>query len=205
MKVTQVRRKGNNVFVVFDLDEQVIIPYELFVHNYLAKDDELSNNQINKLLEKIEIYKIKQSSFRYLSGRNHCRYELKLKLLKKKYSKFHIENVLDDLEKKQLLSDKNFAKDFFLQQQKKKKGLLKIKSALMQKGVNSEIIEETVLELSDNQIFLEQAEKLIEKKLKEIQKKDLTEIQRKQKLYQFLATRGFTSDIIREVLNKLKL
>lgn len=205
MIVTEVRRKGNKVIVNFDNDDQIIIPYEVFVHNYLSKNDELSEKKKAELENKVELYKIKQSSYRYLSGRNHSKYEIRMKLLKKQYDKTLISTVLNDLERQNLINDEVFAKEYFNSLVRKRKGLFKIKSDLSKKGVNREIIELTVNQNSDDILFLDSAIILSAKKLELLKKRDFSEDKIKQKIYQFLVSRGFTSDIIRETINKLEL
>ena len=113
MRIIDVVKKRSKVTVFLDNDESLIIPYDLFLKNTLFVDDELTEEQKRSLEEKIELYKIKQSSFIYLSGRNHSKYELKLKLLKKCYNKDLIDITLSDLERLNYLNDKEFAKQYF--------------------------------------------------------------------------------------------
>ncbi len=204
MIVTEVRKKGNNVYVKFDNYDELIVPYEVFVHNYIVKNDEVTQERKLELEKIVELYKIKQSSFRYLSGRNHSRYELYLKLLKKKYNKQFILNTLDELEKTKLIDDKEFANDYFSLQVKKKWGLLKIKADLFRKGVKRDIIEEVVNNSTDVTEFLNSAKLLAERKLVQLQKRNSDKAKFKQKIFQYLAGRGFTTAIISQVLNQLE-
>lgn len=205
MIVTEVKKVRNNVYVKFNNSEELIIPYEIFVHNYLAIEDKLSSKERKSLEEKIEVFKIKQSSFRYLSGRNHSKKELKLKLLKKKYNKLLIENVLLDLEEKEFLNDRKFAEDYFKVQQKKKRGLLKIKASLFQKGVNRNIVEDVANSPNNDDKFLCSATEIATKKKKQLENRNFSNFELKKKLYRFLLSRGFTGDIINKTLDQLKL
>lgn len=205
MVVKEVRRRGNNVFVSFNENKELIIPYDLFLKNYLSVEDEISDKEIKDIELKVEIYKIKQSSFRYLSGRNHSRYELQVKLMKKKYQNDLIHEVLNDLERQQFLSDSEFAKSYFSAQQRRKRGLLKIKSDLYKKGVSREIIEETLSGHQDDEIFLESAIIMAQKKYNILVKREIKESKINQKIFQFLASRGFTSNIIIESIKKIEL
>lgn len=205
MVVKEVRRRGNNVFVSFNENKELIIPYDVFLKNYLSVEDEISDKEIKDIELKVEIYKIKQSSFRYLSGRNHSRYELQVKLMKKKYQKDLIQDVLNDLERQQLLSDSEFAKSYFSAQQRRKRGLLKIKSDLYKKGVSREIIEETLSGHQDDEIFIESAMIMAQKKYNVLVKREIKKSKINQKIFQFLASRGFTSNIIIESIKKIEL
>ncbi len=205
MRIINVVKKRTKVTVFFDNDENLIFPYELFLKNTLFVDDELTVEQKKNLEEKIELYKIKQSSFVYLSGRNHSKYELKLKLLKKSYNKQLVSVVLSDLERLNYLDDKEFAKQYFEVKLKKKKGINLIKSELAKKGVRREIVEEVSLSFSNDPRLIESAKILSEKKLQVLNRKNQTELQKKQKMFQYLLSRGFSTEIIKESIEKLKL
>ncbi len=205
MIVTKVVKKRSKVTVYFDNEESLVIPYELFLKNTLFVDDVLTEEEINKLNDKVEVYKIKQSSFVYLSGRNHSKYELKLKLLKKSYNKHLINFVLSDLQRLNYLDDREFAKQYINAKLKKKKGIRLIKLELSKKGVRREIIEEVSAKFLDDPRMKEAAKFLSEKKLKVLQRKDQTNLQIKQKLFSFLSNKGFTTEIVKEAINNLKL
>ncbi len=205
MIVTKVVKKRSKVTVYFDNEESLVIPYELFLKNTLFVDDVLTEEEINKLNDKVEIYKIKQSSFVYLSGRNHSKYELKLKLLKKSYNKHLINFVLSDLQRLNYLDDREFAKQYINAKLKKKKGIRLIKLELSKKGVRREIIEEVSAKFLDDPRMKEAAKFLSEKKLKVLQRKDQTNLQIKQKLFSFLSNKGFTTELVKEAINNLKL
>ncbi len=205
MIVTKVVKKRSKVTVYFDNEESLVIPYELFLKNTLFVDDILTEIELSKLKDKVEVYKIKQSSFVYLSGRNHSKYELKLKLLKKNYNKQLIELILSDLEALNYLDDREFAKQYINAKLKKNKGIRLIKLELSKKGVKREIIEEVSVKFLDDPRMKEAAKFLSEKKLKVLQRKDQTNLQIKQKLFSFLSNKGFTTELVKEAINNLKL
>jgi len=205
MVLSQITKKGNSVILSFDNDEQINIPYELYVQIAFFKGDEITDDQKVKLIEKIEIFRIKQSAFRYLSGRNHSKNELRFKLVKKGYEKKLITNVIIDFERLGYLNDKDFTHQFYLTSLKKKKGLSRIKADLFSKGVDRNIVEEVGEKFLDDPILIESAQTLAEKKIIVLNRKDINKNQKKQKLYQFLLGRGFSGDIIHSVINKVKL
>lgn len=204
MIVVKVTRKGNNVYVDFNNNKQLCIPYDIFVKNYLSVDDIIDDKKLKDIEIKTEFYKIRQSSFRYLSGRNHSKLELRNKLLKKKYNKNFISAVINDLEDQNYLCDYDFATGYFRTLSKKKRGLLKIKSDLYKKGVTREIVEQVVKGHEEDSIFIQSALELGERKYNLLQRKDLTKNKIIQKIYNYLSSRGFSSRNIMEVINKIK-
>ncbi len=202
MKVTELKKKGSLVNILFNNSELMKIPYELFIKNNLYVGDEISEEKFQSLTKRIQIYQIKQSALRYLGLRNYSTSELKLKLLKKGYEKKSIELALNEIDELGYLNDKKFAEDYFNFQLKKKKGLLKIKAELFSKGVDRKIIEEISKLFIDHPEFENSINHLITKKLKLLQNKNYSKIQIKQKLYLFLTQKGFPLDMIQTSLER---
>lgn len=204
MVLVQVSKKGNSAHLLFDNNEKIILPYDLYTQIGLYKGDEISNKEKTRLLEKIELYSTKQNAFRFLSGRNHSKNELNLKLLKKGYKKNIISIVLSDLERLGYLNDADFTEQFY-KINIKKKGINRIKSDLYKKGVARNIIEEVSLSYIDSPVLFDRALELAEKKLVYLQRKENSKIKIKQKLYQFLLGKGYSGEIITKVISKLNL
>lgn len=204
MILSQITRKGKSVNLLFDDGETIILPYDLFVQLGIYKGSVFNEKSKDELLIRIETYKTKQNAFRYLSGRNHSKNELKIKLLRKGYKKTIIENVLDDLERLNYLNDADFTYNFY-KINIKKKGINKIKTDLYKKGVDRNIIEETGLKFLDDPLLIETAKSLANKKIITLQRKENTKIQKKQKLYQYLFAKGYSTDIITRVLETIDL
>ena len=205
MIVTELKRKGNNVLVSFNEGENISIPYDIFLKNYLHIDDEISEKQKAIIEVDSTLYRIKQSSFRYLSGRNHSKYELKLKLQKKNYDLSLIMKVIDDLERQGFIDDELFANDYYSAQLRRKRGLLQIKANLGKKGVRREIIESVAAKLNNDEIFIANAKIIAEKKVMLLKKRNLEQAIIKQKVFQFLSSRGFTTNIIMETIKQLEI
>lgn len=204
MIVKEVTRKRNTVIVSLDNNDKLLVPYDVFLKNYLSIDEEISEKRLNKIVTESSLYRIKQSSFRYLSGRNHSKYELKIKLQKKQYDISLIQKVLVDLERQGLLNDTEFANNYYNSQLKRKRGLLQIKANLSKKGVSREIVESVSQRLNNDEEFIVSAKEIAEKKIKLLLRRNLEDKVIKQKVFQFLASRGFTTNIIMEALNQLK-
>jgi regulatory protein len=203
MVVVQLKKKGSIVDILFDNSESLKIPYELFVKNNLYIGNEISEIKFHELILQTQIFQIKQSAFRYLGLRNHSRNELKLKLLKKGLDKNLISIALDEISALGLLDEKKFAEEYFDFQIKKKKGPIKIKSELMNKGIDRKIIDEIINEYNYDSRIEETLFQLIEKKIKLLEGKNLTKEKINQKLYFFLIQKGYSIDLIKKSLKKI--
>ncbi len=145
-------------------------------------------------------------AFHFLSYRPRSEKEIRDKLSMKKAPQEIIERVIISLKEHKFLDDGKYAKWFIENRLRfNPKGQRLLKMELKQKGVDPEIIEEAIGNLSKDDESevpnndLESAKKLVEKKIaryKGIEKQIIY-----QKLGAFLARRGFSWDIIKKAID----
>lgn len=203
MRILSLVRKNNYVTVTFDNDEKIRLHYEIAVQCGLRKNDELSETQLKSILKEEELFSLKNSALRLITRRPHSSFELRTKLLKKKFQKEDISKIINDFLSKGYLSDKDFAERFIEEGLKKKKGLMKIKAELFSKGVSREIIDSIIQKYEGDLLLLPNAKSLAQRKLESLRHKNLEPIQKKQKLFSYLSGKGYSSDIIRQVVDEL--
>ena len=203
MKIERVVKKDDeNVIVYFDTQEKLFLSYEIFMQNRLKKDMEISEDGFALLIRENRKYFIKKKAFNFLGRRMHSYNELKLKLLRKKYEKELIEEVLNALRIKGLLDDYAFGKQYVEEKIRLKAwGKNKIKAELFKKGVAAEIIDKIIEE--EDLAPAENAASLAEKKLNILSKRgyDMKEIS--SRLYAYLFSKGYDYDTIKEVMSRL--
>jgi regulatory protein len=127
--------------------------------------------------------------------------QVKEKLVRKQVAPEIIEQTLEKLENYRFLDDARYAEQY-IQSRQRHKGKLALKQELRRKGVDEKLVEGALGEL-DDEGQLEHATTLLKKQLPRLQKGE--EHQRYGKAYAFLARKGFTSDVIRGVLEKVNL
>jgi regulatory protein len=136
-----------------------------------------------------------------LSRQAYTKAQIKEKLVKKEVAADIVEQVLTKLEDYRMINDSLYAEQY-VQSRQKRKGSIALKRELQLKGIEEEVITETLSELGDEK-QQETALELLKKQLPKIHKED--ERKRYGKAYTFLARRGFTSDVIRGVLENVSL
>lgn len=203
MRILSLVKKNNYVTVTLDTEEKLRLHYEVVVKCGLRKNDELTDQQLKSILDTEKEFNLKNSALLLLSRRLHSSFELQTKLMKKGHTKEEIKPILDDFKNKGYLSDKEFAERLIEEGLKKKKGLMKIKADLFSKGVSREIIDNLIQNYEGDSNLLPNAKALAIKKLDSLKRKDLESFQKKQKLYSFLSGKGYSSDIIRQVVDEL--
>jgi regulatory protein len=140
---------------------------------------------------------------RLLAATPKTRRELEKKLSEKGYPRPLIGSTLDELETQGLLSDAAYAKNLVSRlTHGKPSGRRKISFELKRRGVPVKIQEEVLSEItSDNE--LEKAKELALYKWE--QGKRLDPMKRKKKVYDFLMRRGFDYQLVREVMQEMKI
>jgi regulatory protein len=150
-----------------------------------------------------EIEKAKQAAFRLLSYRIRSCQELADKLKEKGFSKEVVKTVVKDLKRIDYLNDSDFSKEFVesrLIHNPKGKKLLRYE--LIQKGVESKIIDKVI----EEKIPPEKEENIAKVLARKVwnRKKGLEENKRKMQTYNYLARRGFPISLIVETIKKLQ-
>ena len=141
---------------------------------------------------------LKKRALYYLGKRDYSRAELRKKILvyseTLEITKDNLELVLDELEKKEWLSDIRFSEQFVLTK-KRKFGTRKIAHELKLRGVEELIINRVLKDIKDDEFFL--AKQIWEKKFNQI---PIT-INEKAKQIRFMQSRGIEVSIIHKILS----
>jgi regulatory protein len=204
MQVLKVVKKGkSDVTIYFDNDSMLFLAVEVFLKSGLKKGDDISDDRFSFLIEQNKLFHIKQRAFRLLGRRQHSSSELRRKLWNKDYEQKLIDEVIDDLQKNSYLDDKEFISAFVAEKSKSKNwSSKKIKNELIKRGLTSKIIDETFIDQpieADN----ENAMKLAKKKYEVLLKRNLEPKELRNKLSNYLFSKGFDYDLIKDVCNKL--
>ncbi|MDB6097173.1 MAG: recombinase RecX [Francisellaceae bacterium] len=129
-----------------------------------------------------------------LTRREHGLYELKEKLLKKKFELNEIEVVLECLVQESLQSDERFTESFIRTSILKGQGFIRIKMELNRLRIDPEIIDKVIKNLAIDW------QAIIRKVYNRRFKSQATTPQEWQKQMRFLLSRGFSSHDIKTVL-----
>lgn len=111
------------------------------------------------------------------------------------------ELLVNKLKQQRLLSDEEFAKAWVASRREtKKKGKIALKAELYQKGIDRGLIEQT-LENIGQESEESLARQALEKKIKIW--KNLADLKKKKKAYEFLLRRGFEYEVVKNVVEKV--
>lgn len=199
ISITKVERKGNKIQVTFSDSTSIKLSSDVYKKFPVKVGDEIDEKSLELIKRENEYFEVKRLALRFLSIRNHSTQELSRKLLRKKFSGEIIEKVLNDLFNLGYLNDKKFAEQYFNELVGKFFGPLKIKNELIKRGINREVVDEVLNDyFTNDEMQREVIQKLLSKSKfpKKISSKN--ELQR---IYNYLISRGFSSEVVMDCLN----
>lgn len=193
-KITDItRQKRNktrlNIFIdgefVCGLDEVAALSSRIKI------GDEISAEELKKLVEKSELNSAFERAVGYLSSTPRSKREIEQYLRDKNYAREIIDQTIQKLDSYHYTDDRLYAESF-IRSKSKKYGSFRLQAELRKKGVSSEIISE-LLEGGGNDGVYNVAQKYI----RSHRSCD------RQKLKRFLAGRGFSWESISTAVSKL--
>ncbi|MCX6740811.1 MAG: RecX family transcriptional regulator [Candidatus Parcubacteria bacterium] len=201
MRITDIQEQKRKNRVNIYLDERfgfgvaktILVDFDL----YIGK--ELDQSEVDKIVVQDQANKALQKCFLLLGLRPRSEKELRDKLKAKQFNLKIIDQTIKKVEELGYLNDAEFARAFI--EMKKSKGKIAIRLELRRKGVDEEIIKDGLEKYYPADEEMESALNLAQKKLRTYKK--LPPFKIKQKLSQYLAGRGFSWDIIKDVLRQV--
>ncbi|MBQ8452023.1 MAG: RecX family transcriptional regulator [Clostridia bacterium] len=187
----QKNKKRVNIFV--DGDFFCGIGKETAVSFRLKTGMEINEKILNEMVFESETKSAFEKGIDYLASRMHSKSELAQKLLKKGYTSEVIDAAIKKLESYSYVNDEIFSKWFF--ETNSKYSVRVIEGKLRQKGVDNKIIEKVSKNSNPNKDY-ELCVKFSQKYLKTKSVETREEIQ---KMYAFLARKGFDFELIKKV------
>lgn len=133
-----------------------------------------------------------------LARREHSELELMRKLRRKGFVDTDIHPLIDALIKEKLLSNDRFIESYIHHRRAKGLGPLRIQAELMERGIAEELIEHQ-LKITDNAWFAE-VRRVWQKRFKN---RMPTDFKSRMQQIRFLHYRGFTSEQIESLFEKL--
>ena len=204
MQVTNISySKSKEVFeVVFEDETKLLLNYNIFEKYKVSVDMDFSETEIQEMKYFSDIERAKSRAFNYISGKLKTKYEVRLKLKEKDFTEDIIDEVINILEKEEYLNDRLYC-EVFIEDKKQLNGYgkNKIKSLLIQKGVSKSVFEDFLEEFEYEEEF-DNALKMGIKKLNLLSNEEDI-FKKKQKLINYLAYRGFSFDVINDVLREI--
>lgn len=204
-KITQIsENKKNKDRVSIYVDDQFVLAChkELIYKKGLKKDQEIDIDRLKEIALEDDYFKAKDIAFKFLEKTMKTETQLRDKLLEKEFDLATIDRVVVLLNEYKLLDDYKYTLQF-LAEKLRSRGLRKASFELHQKGISKEVLEEVLETMDTGSIEEESCFKVAEKKFRDIQKKEDDRYKQKNKLYAFLAGKGYDYETINSVIRRV--
>jgi len=198
-KVTrlEVQKKDKHRVNVF-LDDKYALSLDIMLAATLKPGQKLSEDKINELKAEGEYSLALNSAILFLGYRARSIKEMEAYIsVKKKYSQYTTNRVIEKLVKEKYLDDDGFARMWIENRVKfNPKGARALFYELRNKGVEDAVIEDALLDYDDNKA----AWSAVQKKILLWKKFESKKFQKK--LYTFLSSRGFDYETTKDIYNR---
>lgn len=202
-KIQQQKKRKNryNIFLnevyTFGVDEDVLVKY------HIKKGMELTPEEIEEITSEEDFHSTYVMAINYLSYRMRTKKEIRTYLQEKETPTKMTYDIIEKLEKEQLLDDVAFAEAFVRDRMNQtSKGPRIIVKELQEKGVERDIASEAVLQYSEEFQFTKAYKwAQVEAKKKSAHAAEKQKDQLKNKLIQ----KGFASDVVLQVMNEIEI
>ncbi|UCE20129.1 MAG: RecX family transcriptional regulator [Gemmatimonadota bacterium] len=176
---------------------------EIVVKNKLRVGLDLTDDHIERLLLNEEEKKAREYVFNLLSYRDRSCREVRDRLQDKGYDADIIDRVVQALKRSHLLDDERFALEWGRNRlMKNPMGARLLSQELWKKGIPQGIIDRAIEHLYDEMDEVRLATSAIENR--RARYKELESHKAYKRLSDFLARRGFSWDVVREVLQEFE-
>ena len=196
-----VKHKNNPDMISIYIDNKYAfsIPNEEYLRLNLYERTELSEEEVKKIREEINIRAATQNGIRMLYSKDRTEYEMRQNLIRKGFDEDTAEGAVMQLKSMGYINDRLYAHKYISDRIKLKP---KSKKALMyelqKKGIDREIIAEVLDEFEMDESII--AYRIARTKFN---KYDISDPLIQKRIFSFLAHRGFSNEIINDVIKQL--
>lgn len=141
-------------------------------------------------------------AYRLLAVRDRSENEIRERLKIKGYGRRRIDEVIERLKSQDYLNDMRFAKDWVTNRALySQRSVFAIRDELLKKGISAALIDEVMKDEKMAAAEYETAKALADKKIKSLGNIDAMKL--KKSVYSYLARRGFSFDVINEIVDEI--
>jgi regulatory protein len=147
--------------------------------------------------------KARAYAFLLLKFRLRSEHELKARLKQKGFSEELAADTVSFLKDREFIDDRVFARGWVSSRLKRPLGLRKIKQELVQKGIAKEIISEALAQANEQYSESQIVSQLAQQRFSKL--KAIEPLKAKARVYGYLLRRGFSPDVVSEVIRTVSL
>ena len=160
----------------------------------------MKKKRVRSLISPNSPEKAKEYAFLLLKFRLRSEKELLGRLKQKGFSEESSQDTVNFLKDKQFIDDRVFARGWVASRLKRPFGLRRIRQELARKGLDKQVIEEALIQAKEEYDEAGIVRQLAEQRFSKL--KGIEPLKAKQRVYAYLMRRGFSPDLIGDVVNR---
>ena len=197
MKVTKIESVTKTKFKVYVEEQFAFVLYKSELSRYrIVTDEEITEDTFQKIKKEVILKRAKLRALHLLNDMDRTEAQLRTKLKQGLYTEDIIEQTIEYVKSFGYIGDASYARRY-IQSRQKNKSKKEIYMELCKKGVAKEEIDSAMEECYENHGEEEAIRTLLRKK--KYNPEQATEA-KTQKIYGYLARKGFSYDQIRQVI-----
>lgn len=197
MKVTKIESVTKTKFKVYVEEQFAFVLYKSELSRYrIVTDEEITEDTFQKIKKEVILKRAKLRALHLLNDMDRTEAQLRTKLKQGLYTEDIIEQTIEYVKSFGYIGDASYARRY-IQSRQKNKSKKEIYAELCKKGVTKEDIDSAMEECYEDQGEEEAIRTLLRKK--KYNPEQATDAE-KQKIYGYLARKGFSYDQIRQVI-----
>jgi regulatory protein len=205
-KITVIKcvRKGKNFLIETDSsDSAVKMHMEIVLFYGIKKHSKFDSVKWQIILEENSMKLARNYALNLLTASFKTEKEIRKKLKTKKFSSAVIEKLIEELKNLALINDKQFAEDYTKDLIRRGFGKKAVRFKLKQKGITDNIIDDIIEKCCDSRTEAEAAQAVFEKRYKLLLKTEKDPYKRREKMYRFLCSKGFSAEVISDLMSSM--
>ena len=202
-KIEAQKKKENRVNIFINGEFAFGCSSELVYYHSLSKGKEVNIDELKEIITEDNYITGKAKALKYLETTLRTEHQIREYLEKREYEEEVIDRVIKFLKEYKFIDDGYYAKAY-VTQHIKTQGKNNIKYKLMQRGIDEEIIVKTLDDIPGEDEY-KSAFKLAERRCAVLCKNESDLWKIKNKLNTFLLSKGYGYEIIKSVIENLKI
>ncbi|NLX78188.1 MAG: regulatory protein RecX [Clostridiaceae bacterium] len=202
MTITSAVKQKNNpdmIQIYIDNVYAFSIPEEEYLRLNLYEKQEITDEEVKRIREEVNVNLAKQRALRILAARDRTEYEVKTRLIQSGFDEAAAEGAVMQLKAIGYINDMLFARKYISDRLKlKPKSKRALAYELEKKGIGKDIIAEVLDDFELDETVI--AYRLARRKYG---KYDVTDPKIQRRIASFLAHKGFSYDIIKGTLEQM--
>lgn len=198
VSITSFKKKGRYFYAGTDKSGEIKLHPEICLEFSLHDNISLPWEIWQNIIYQNDFRLAWESTLRLLAVRSHCERDLANKLRQRKFNGKIINAVVQECKRLDFIDDKKFAKEYINELLARGSGVKMIKAKLMAKGIQTSMIDEVMSGFCSAENELDAAKTACRKKAPSL-KKETDPRKKKEKMFRYLFSKGFSYDIIQQV------